>query len=172
MKRTRHLSGAAKSAYLRRLIERVRRGSRATGHHALEAVLAQADAEIVRMWVRASDHDLQTSGRTSARAPTCQETASPPVSAAAPASPAPAPFDPYAFSAMAVLLSDGRGALERLLEPISEPQHMQALAQAQSVSIDAALATASDIEALKVAFIAAVEQRIAHRRAITRPATE
>ena len=70
---------------------------------------------------------------------------------------------------MAVLMNEGRPALEALLAPVTAREQVMKLAEAQSVRIDPALLAdkSIDVAALRSAFIEAVAQRIAHRRAIS-----
>ena len=70
---------------------------------------------------------------------------------------------------MAVLLTEGRPALEARLEDLSLPEQVVQLAEAQSVRLDPAVLAdgLAPMPALRRAFIAAVEQRVAHRRAVS-----
>ena len=88
--------------------------------------------------------------------------------AAATAAPTP-PFNPYGFSAMAVLLNEGRAALEARLASAITLEHFMQLADAQSVRIAPEILSAKpvDLSKLRAAFIDAVQQRIAHRRAVS-----
>lgn len=80
-----------------------------------------------------------------------------------------APFNPYGFSAMAVLLNEGRSALEAKLARATTPEQIAQLAEAQSVRIAPEVLSAKpvDLAKLRAAFIDAVQQRIAHRRAVS-----
>ena len=77
------------------------------------------------------------------------------------AKPAP-PFDPYVFSAVAVLTREGRDALLLRLAAIAAPADLGALARAQHLAIPDGV---TDPAALRLAILAATERRIADRRA-------
>jgi len=77
--------------------------------------------------------------------------------------PSPAPlFDPYAFGAVAVLMREGRDRLLARLEAITTIEHLRLLAQAQNLSIPAALRR---IDEVRLAVVESAEGRIAQRRA-------
>ena len=179
MTRTRQLSGRAKSRFLRDALEQTGAGPDAG---------AALDAAVVKVWVRDVSHTQagvrRSTGRrripplaarpTEAIAPAAVAVSaapSPGAKAANPALPlpAPAPFNPYAFSAMAVLLNEGRPALEALLAQATTREQIVQLADAQSVRLDPAVAgnKKSSLTALRAAFADAVEKRIAHRRAVS-----
>lgn len=168
---TRQLSGTAKARYLRQLL---------CDGGAPAAVATRADREIVRVWVRqradgpagrriAPGAPLIATGDRATSDPGPSPPAASPGVAPAPSPPASPAFDPYAFSAMAILLNEGRPVLEALLGRLTERSQILRLAEAQSVVLDPALAgdTAAGIETLRAAFVAAVERRLAHRRAIS-----
>ena len=71
-------------------------------------------------------------------------------------------FDPFAFSAVAVLMKQGRAGLAQRLGPIASAAHLRQLAEAQHLAIDATIA---DPAALCEAIVAATERRLAERRA-------
>ena len=71
-------------------------------------------------------------------------------------------FDPFAFSAVAVLMKQGRAGLAQRLGPIASAAHLRQLAEAQHLAIDATIA---DPAALCEAIVAAAERRLAERRA-------
>lgn len=72
------------------------------------------------------------------------------------------PFDPYAFSVMAVLVKQGKDALAKRLADIKSVEHLKQLADAQHLGINRSL---SKIEDVRKAVLAATEQRLADRRA-------
>jgi hypothetical protein len=72
----------------------------------------------------------------------------------------PKPFDPYAFSAMAVLTKQGRAGLESKLASIASANDLRALADAQHLAVDA---QTTDAATLRAAIIAGAERRIAER---------
>jgi hypothetical protein len=77
--------------------------------------------------------------------------------------PAQAPaFDPFAFSALAVLTKKGAVALTEKLAEISSATDLHALAAAQHLSVDGAV---TDLGKLRAAILAAAEARLAERRA-------
>lgn len=84
--------------------------------------------------------------------------AAPPQSAQSPAS----PFDPFAFSALAVLTKKGRTALAELFGAIDSIDDLHAIAAAQHLTVDAGL---RDLPPLREALVAATEARLAERRA-------
>lgn len=71
-------------------------------------------------------------------------------------------FDPFSFSALAVLTKSGRTTLEAKIAEIHKVEHLIALATAQHLSIDRSLA---DIDQLRIAIIVATEARLKERRA-------
>lgn len=173
---TRQLSGRAKSRYVRAMMRQA---------GATEAATAKADAEIRSIVVAAPAAErlaparpiVQPRPAARAAAPDASIDHSPPPAPAKsvlpPAAAAPereiVAFNPYAFSAMAVLLNEGRAALEARLAEASTREHIVQLAEAQSVRLDPRLLSAkkTSIAALRTAFVEAVEKRVAHRRAIT-----
>jgi hypothetical protein len=157
MRRTQQLSGRAKTAYIERLAQEAARA--ASTDECVGTLAARADQEIVRVWVRAPDTATLPLPGTKRPLTTRDE----PAAAEA--------FNPYAFSAMAVLLAGGRTALEARLAPIVRREDVAALAAAQSVSLDAKLLDdpRASLDTLKKAFVAAVEKRVAHRRAVALP---
>jgi hypothetical protein len=170
--RTRLLSGRAKSRYVRALLER-------SGASLEQA--ATADEEIVQLQVRSAAAERLSAPRIarwpgipsgkaipqSAAMPTIATTLEPtPVS---PPEAAAELFNPFAYSAMAVLLNEGRAALEARLDLVTSREQMVQLAEAQSVRLEPAALRAkkTSLKALRSAFIEAVEKRIAHRRAVS-----
>ncbi|HRK18494.1 MAG TPA: hypothetical protein PK970_06030, partial [Hyphomicrobiaceae bacterium] len=81
---------------------------------------------------------------------------------AQPSAPAQGAFDPFAFSALAVLTRGGRAALEARVAEIGAAEHLIALAAAQHLGIDRSL---TDIGQLRAAIVAATEVRLKERRA-------
>ena len=173
-RRTRFLSGPAKSRYVRALLER---------HGADPEGAAAADAEIVQVLVRHAAAERPSTRRLAGQrinppemCPSPSPSSGPPPTAAIneAASPVPAAaaipaFNPFAFSAMAVLLNEGRAALDERLKAATTREQFVQLADAQSVRLDPAALTnkKSSIKALRKAFIEAVEKRVAHRRAVS-----
>lgn len=171
-RRTRLLSGRAKSRYVRALLER---------HGVAPNTAADADDEIMQVMVRNATAE-RLSTRPAARHRNSSANSNDPPSEALPlglqseeavgpslAATAIPPFNPYAFSAMAVLLNEGRAALEARLALATTREHIVQLAEAQSVRLDPAALAAkkTSLKSLRGAFIEAVEKRVAHRRAVS-----
>ncbi len=77
--------------------------------------------------------------------------------------PAPeAAFDPFGFSAVALLTRKGKAALAAELETIASASHLHQLATAQHLAVDTTIA---DAAALRAAIVAGTERRIAERKA-------
>lgn len=73
-----------------------------------------------------------------------------------------APFDPFAFSPIVVLVKTGKdGLMKRLLE-IKSVEHLKAFAEAQHLAVAPSI---KKIDDLRKAIIAATEQRLADRKA-------
>ena len=71
-------------------------------------------------------------------------------------------FDPFVFSALAVLTKQGAAALAKRLSEIDSVEHLCALAKAQHLAVDAAI---TEPEALRAAMVEATQARLAERRA-------
>lgn len=86
-----------------------------------------------------------------------------PASAAAPTSKqAPEAFDPFAFSIVVVLKRQGRAALMKRLDAITDAAHLHQMAVAQHIGIDKSITAPTK---LREAIVAGAEQRLADRRA-------
>lgn len=73
-----------------------------------------------------------------------------------------APFDPFAFSPIVVLVKTGKdGLMKRLLE-IKSVDHLKAFAEAQHLAV---APTVKKADELRKAIVAATEQRLADRKA-------
>ncbi|MFZ4809404.1 MAG: hypothetical protein ACOYLQ_19285 [Hyphomicrobiaceae bacterium] len=107
--------------------------------------------------------DLPAARPSAATRPTPQP-APPPAEppAAAPA----AAFDPFVFGLVPVYQREGRDGLTARLAAIAAPADLKAMAKAQNVALEARLRN-EDVSAedLRTAIVAAVEKRIADRRA-------
>jgi hypothetical protein len=88
--------------------------------------------------------------------------AKPAVVEAAPAVSATPAFDPFAFSALALLTKKGAAALSARLAEMTSAADLHALASAQHLSVDAGI---TDVAVLRTAILAATEARLAERRA-------
>ena len=74
--------------------------------------------------------------------------------------PKPKPFDPYAFSLMKVFRIAGERGLREKLREIEESSHLQALANAQKISLPIRLrADGADATGLKEAIVSGVIRR-------------
>jgi hypothetical protein len=71
-------------------------------------------------------------------------------------------FDPYGFSAVALLTRKGKAALAAELDKIDSAEHLRQIATAQHLAIDPGLA---DVAGIRAALVAATERRIAERKA-------
>lgn len=71
-------------------------------------------------------------------------------------------FDPHAFSLIVVLRKGGKDGLLAKLAEIAQIAQLRAIADAQHVSLDAAL---TDRAAICAAIVAGTERRLAHRQA-------
>jgi hypothetical protein len=91
---------------------------------------------------------------TPTREPSPQPIAEPAVAAPA--------FDPFAFSAVAVLTRKGKAALAAELDNLVSVEHLHQIAVAQHLAVDTAL---KDLAAVRAALIAGTERRIAERKA-------
>jgi hypothetical protein len=156
---TKQLSGGGKDKFLRALIS-------------TEADIPPAVAERLGDTMAAAIADIRV--RRDAWEPTAN---TPIVPAAGPpkaAHPAPQPssvadtqpaapaFDPFVFSALAVLTKKGAGELAARLTSIASIGDLHALAVAQHLTVDTQLA---DAAALRSALVSATEKRLAERRA-------
>jgi hypothetical protein len=99
--------------------------------------------------------------RTEPKAKPAAKTAKAPVEAIPEPVAAPA-FDPFVFSALAVLAKKGAAALSARLVEVTSAGDLHALASAQHLPVDASV---SDVTALRAAILAATEARLAERRA-------
>jgi hypothetical protein len=73
---------------------------------------------------------------------------------------APSAFDPFGFSAVALLTRQGRAALETKLAGITDGVDLRALADAQHLAVDQAV---TDAVQLRAAIVSGAERRIAER---------
>lgn len=172
--KSKQLSGTGKDRYLDRLI----RDEPGIPADAAERIAAKAKAQIASVRVRRDEEmDLRPlrgrqpqpgklpSTRTDETPPPDRQAVPEPATSAGP--PASAPnFDPYAFGLVPVYQREGREGLIARLAAVSDPAHLRLLAQKQQISLRAELRS-GDIAAdvLREAIVAAVEKRIADRRA-------
>ena len=143
---TKQLSGGGKDKFLRALI-----ASEPSLPHDAAVRLSEtfstaiADIRVRRDAWEASKHDGAAVAVLSATAPTPS-----------------ADFDPFAFSALAVLTKQGAKALSDRLSAVASVNDLRALANAQHLSVDAGL---TDPALLRAAILSATEARLAERRA-------
>ena len=71
-------------------------------------------------------------------------------------------FDPFVFSALAILTKNGRAALTERLTTIGNVTDLKAFAKAQHLALDATL---SEPNAIREAIVTATEARLLERRA-------
>lgn len=156
---TKQLSGGGKDKLLRALVATEAHIS-ADAAARLGDTLCSAIAD-----VRVRREAWEPVRNTTAPAPANGNSTSPPplvpVDVAAPA-PAAAPFDPFAFSALAVLTKKGFAELSARLATISSATDLHTLATAQHLTVEASL---TELAALRAAIVKATEQRLAERRA-------
>lgn len=103
---------------------------------------------------------LEARGSTAPAVAPTSEPVSPPVLAAS-------AFDPYAFAVEALLIKHGEAALAERLEMVTEAVHLRALARAQRINLDPAVAADPDAapSVLRQAIVRGAGKRLADRRA-------
>lgn len=172
---TKQLSGGGKDKFLRALVAaEADLGTEPAGRLVARLSDAITDIRVKReVWDDLGKDQKLTKGlkgRNAARAAAASAVASAPATVETPARPAQADspaqgsatFDPFAFSALAVLTRGGRAALEARVAEIGAAEHLIALAAAQHLGIDRTL---TDIGQLRAAIVAATEARLKERRA-------
>ncbi len=147
---TKQLSGGGKDKFLRRLVAEA--GLPVAQATALGDVLCDAIAD-VRVRRDAWEPRLQAAIEATDVPPASLPTVT---AASAPV------FDPFVFSALAVLTKHGRSALVERLSAIPAAADLQALAKAQHLAVDH---NQSDVDQLRAAIATATEARLAERRA-------
>lgn len=164
---TKQLSGGGKDKFLRAIVA-AEAGIGEDAAERLTATLIDAVTEVrVRreVWEATSkpgpgEKGLRAKAKPTA-APSTTEPVAPVIGAASTVS-ASVPFDPFAFSAVAILTKKGKDALAAEFAKIATAEHLRALANAQHLAIDQAL---GDVVALRDALVTATERRLAERRA-------
>lgn len=167
-KSTRPLSGPALRKYVRDLVEADGEIATDAGRRITETLVREVAEARIRL-------PIPTRRRSSAAPPAADGkddpagtpgvAGEPAVADHAAALPAPVTepaFDPYAFSAVAVLTREGRTGLLARLTDITNAKHLCQLADAQHLALPAGL---DDPAELRTAIVAATERRIADRRA-------
>ncbi len=169
---TKQLSGGGKDKFLRGIV---------AGENAIDADAARRIADTLsdaitevrvrrEVWEATSKPQPGEKGLRAAKAKAVVAKAHAAAAVAPPAIPvakepaasATAAFDPFAFSAVAVLTRKGKQALAAELAKIEPAADLKALAAAQHLAIDLAI---EDPAALRDAIVTATERRIAERRA-------
>lgn len=151
---TKQLSGGGKDKFLRGVVAGV---ADVPAEAAARVTAALTDA-ITEVRVRREAWGNERAAPAGSPPPPKLKPAAPPP-VAAPAAPA---FDPFAFSAVAVLTKKGKVALLSQLGTIASAEHLRKFAEAQHLALDPAVVDAADIRA---AIVAATERRIAERKA-------
>lgn len=153
---TKQLSGGGKDKFLLGVVASVDGVTPAVADR-IGAALADGIAEVrVRRDVWDAQRSAPASRPMAATAPVAA-TAKP--TTAIETAPA---FDPFAFSAVALLTKKGKAALAAALDKIDTVDNLRRLAEAQHLALDPAV---SDMAAIRTAIIAATERRIAERKA-------
>jgi hypothetical protein len=170
---TKQLSGGGKDKFLRGLVEAVRDMPAGAATRVSDALVDGITEVRVRreVWEQLRSGEPVAAPEVTPAAPKAQKAkdkarvaapvevaASPP---AAPATPE-AGFDPFAFSAVALLTRKGKPALAAALDQIERAEDLRSLAQAQHLALDPAM---TDVVAIRAAIVAGTERRIAERKA-------
>ncbi|MGE0769761.1 MAG: hypothetical protein AB7L90_25260 [Hyphomicrobiaceae bacterium] len=161
------LSGAAKDAYLKRLLasepgldEAARERLTRTLQSGIALIARRHDEAPARSWEDALANRAEATSAQSDSPATDADGA-----ASAPAEPAEAPtepFDPYSPNVIVVFRTRGRDAALAELHSIEDVECLRLLAREQQLGIASDLA---DPAAIRNAIVAAAERRVANRRA-------
>ena len=162
---TKQLSGGGKDKFLRAIVESDAEISEAAARRVVEALISSVTEIRVRreVWEDVSKAQPDEPKRKPGERPVGSGAAATPAAKPTVPDAAAVPvFDPYSFSAVAVLSKKGRDALVAALETISAAEQLHKLAVAQHLAVDPNIASVADIRA---AIIEGAERRIAERRA-------
>lgn len=163
-KKTRPLSGPALRKYVRDLVEADAEIAAEPARRITETLVREVAEARIRLPIpqrRRAPGPPVSDGKD--RVVTALGTSSDPAKPDhAPAPPAEPPFDPYAFSAVAVMTREGRTGLLARLTNITSARNLRQFADAQHLALPAGL---EDPAELRTAILAATERRIADRRA-------
>ncbi len=159
---TKQLSGGGKDKFLRGMIAaepKITAEAAASLGDALCSAISDVRVrrDIWEPFRNATDGDASLLSATTQRMPAAQANQQTVVAPEAAAT-----FDPFEFSALAVLTKQGPAALAKRLEGVGRAADLHALAKAQHLAIDAALI---DPSTLRAVIIQATEGRLAERRA-------
>lgn len=162
-KKTRPLSGPALRKYVRDLVEADAEIAAEPGRRITETLVR----EVAEARIRLPIPQRRRSSGTPASDGKDRVITAPGPSETAKTDPAPAPppepsFDPYAFSAVAVMTREGRTGLLARLTDITSAGNLRQFAEAQHLALPSGL---EDPAELRTAILAATERRIADRRA-------
>jgi hypothetical protein len=153
---TKALSGGGKDKVVRRILASVDDVPEDLSE-ALETRFCETISSLrIRREIYDNLPDGRRSGATMASAAPVSATSATPAAVATPA------FDPFAFSAVAVIARQGEAGLRAELAGVLTVSDLQALATAQHLGVDPAL---SDIVALRDAIVAGAARRLAERKA-------
>lgn len=159
---TKQLSGGGKDKLIRALIAAEPAIDPEAGARLGECMCdVIKDVRVVRdVWERTRSALAPARNEPSRPVPDVVAPTAPP--AAVVAQPTGTAFDPFTFSAVAILTKKGAAELATKLASIASAEHLQALAKAQHLGVATGI---SDVVALRTAIIAAAEARLAERRA-------
>lgn len=163
-KKTRPLSGPALRKYVRDLVEADAEIAADPARRITETLVREVAEARIRLPI---PQRRRSSGTPASDGKDRAITAPGPATETAVPDPAPTPppepaFDPYAFSAVAVMTREGRTGLLARLTDITSARNLRQLADAQHLALPAGL---EDPAELRTAILAATERRIADRRA-------
>lgn len=165
-KKTRPLSGPALRKYVRDLVEADAEIAAEPGRRITETLVREVAEARIRLPIpqrRRIAAGPAADGRDRVIAPPGAGSADAVKDDQVPAPAAEEPaFDPYAFSAVAVLTREGRTGLLTRLDGITSVRNLRQLADAQHLAVPAGV---EDPAELRTAILAATERRIADRRA-------
>jgi hypothetical protein len=153
---TKQLSGGGKDKFLRGLVAQNSDLPGAAAARVIEALTSSISEIRVRrdVWEHVSKSQPKQMPETAPATAVAPVAAAEDVSAVA--------FDPFAFSAVALLSKKGKPALAAELEKIANAEHLHKLAAAQHLAVEPSI---RELAVLRAAIIAGAERRIADRRA-------
>jgi hypothetical protein len=154
-KATRSLSGASQKKYVRDLVGSID----GITPEAAAALTSACEREIAQVRVRLPIPERGKSAKSAKKHAGTEPARA--GSSAAPAAPATAEFDPFAFSVVVVVTKEGREGLATKLAAIG-PADLRALAKAQHVALPEGDLSTED---LRAAIVEGALQRIANRKA-------
>lgn len=160
---TKQLSGGGKDKFLRAIVAAEAGTSADAAKIAATLVDAITEVRVRReVWEATSKPAPGEKGLRAKSRPRAPEPVEPALATSVPADAAPVAFDPFAFSAVAVLTKKGKDALAAEFKKIASAEQLRALANAQHLAVDQSI---DDAAALRAALLTATERRLAERRA-------